>query len=275
MKKLVCAFAAGILPVASQAATTWKDQADRLSKVSATLLDAYPVSSPISKDLVMGADLLYTLLPPLNTTVGGKSEKVPSSPFHISPTFFAAAPIVTWDDRFVAARFSLGGLIPGLGAEEALGLKAELGQITTTGEIQYQQNITSEVAVYGLTGFHFTYAQVEGAITDVDACEDRDLCDTFNTVTLYTYAGVGAIYKDWVWTQAVVGYKDTRSTLKIESDGVERSTQDTLSDLDIPLVTQVSFGTKILENFDLAFSQTFVWQRAHLPRFSMKYTYQF
>lgn len=123
----ICLFAILFLSQSSSLhAVTWEAQAERLQQVSAAQLDAAPIPAPYSVPLTFRFQVNSALLPKVDPTVGGKSEKVPAAPFH-------AIPMVQIEDggdltpsKWISGGLWVGHLPPG--GEKLVGITAKLQQ---------------------------------------------------------------------------------------------------------------------------------------------------
>jgi hypothetical protein len=213
----------------------WEQQAERLERISATLLDGIPIPEPGTVKYGLGLKFDVSLLPKPNPKIGSKEEKVPSSPLHAVPTLKGYG-LLDVSPRLRAGGFaSAGYLAPG--AEGLFGIKAKVSQYAAGagGSLAYKWNPTLTLTTD--VGLHATGGSVKGAITAPNAQ------DEFTFKTLVFYAAPGILLPSWgLWANLLLGSKSTEAELKIPSDETTLKTKDTLQDASMPLIFQAALG---------------------------------
>jgi hypothetical protein len=271
MKLIAFIFCALLSHHAFAKEVTWEVQAERLQNVSAALLDNLPVGEPVSAQFAIGLGTQISFLPKPSPRIGGKSEKVPSSPVHAVPTVtLSGLPFLnvgSWG-RFFGVQGWAGFLPPG--GEKLFGVKAKLTQYSLGAAVLGAFPVTSTFYVYSPLGFQYNNIDVEGAITASDAN------DSFKAKTSVFYIAPGIRYVPWkIWANVFLGKKTTRSEFKIPKDDTLFDIKDDLSDTPFPVITQLSVGTDLPYNFSANLSYEIMVERLTMPRLGLSYQYSF
>lgn len=242
------------------APVTWEEQAERLQNVSASLLDGAPVGEPL-QNTSAEVRAVVSFLPKVNSKIGSKSEKVPSSPVHAVPTLqFNAV-----SGRAFGVQLWGGYLPPG--GEKLFGIKAKLSQWQVGGAVQGILPLQG-FELFLPVGFQMGKATLTGPITAADSDDD------FVSTTRFLYLAPGVRFPALnVWAGVLVANKNTKSEFKISSEGTNLSLIDMLSDSSFPYVTQASVGWFHASGVQLAVSELFVPKRVTMPRLLVSYQY--
>lgn len=249
----------------ANADVTWEEQAERLQNVSATLLDGIPVGEPLTTQLSVEAKTIISLLPKVDPTVGGKKEKVPSSPLHTIPTLQVNARFVDSQPYAVGAQAWAGYLMPG--AESLFGIDAKLSQFGFGASVVGSYVIGSG-ALYANLGYQHTSANLKGAITAIGAG------DKFDSKTSTFYAAPGYIFNDInLWANVLVAFKSTESTFEIPADHTKFKNTDDLGDTGFPFASQISLGWRHSSGIQIGASELYVPKRLLMPRLLVSYQY--
>lgn len=248
---------------------TWEEQAERLQNVSASLLDGVPVSLVMPGGLYVSAGGAFSFLPEVNPRVGGKKEKVPSSPVHGIPTLQVSYGLDLTAVR-VGARV-WGGYLPA-GAEGVFGIEAELNQWSAGAALAAGFAIPLPPFVGGPAvelGWQKSSAAVRGAITAKHAK------DTFDTETQIVYASLG-LHPRTIGLHAAVmlGIKETKSTFEIPADSTKLALTDDLSDTGFPYLTQVQVGWRMPPGIMVGLAELWVPERLAMPRLFAQLDYE-
>jgi hypothetical protein len=250
---------------------TWEVQAERLQNVSAALLDNLPNGAPVSAQFSLGIGTQVSFLPKPSPRVGGKEEKVPSSPLHAVPTIsLNALPFLNsgnWG-RFIGTQIWAGYLPPG--GEKLFGVKAKLNQYSFGAALLAAIPITSTLYFYSPLGYQYNYVDIEGAITEENAS------DSFKANTNLFYLAPGLRYVPWkVWGNVMLGQKTTRSTFVIPADSTKFEITDDLSDTNLPFFTQLTVGYDLPYNLSANLSYEYMAERLAMPKVGIAYQYSF
>jgi hypothetical protein len=260
---------AATLPILQPAfaVTTWENQAERLQKVSATLLDNVPVGDPVSAETAVELRFVISFLPKVNPTVGGKTEKVPSSPVHTIPTVQLNKMLITQKPVNVGLQVWAGYLMPG--AESLFGIKAKLSQYAFGAAADFSYALSSGELFWNM-GFQNTGATLKGEITSSHSD------DTFKTQNLSFYAAPGYHMPSLgLWANFLVGLKSGTSEFDITSDATNYKFTDTLSDGSPPFLTQIAAGWRHSSGLQVGAAELFVPKRLTMPRLIFSYQLAF
>lgn len=248
-------------------AVEWQEQAERLQKISATLLDGYPMGEPLRAQLGVEGKAIISFLPDVDPTVGGKSEKVPSSPVHAIPTAQVNGQIPLPADIHLGGQLWLGYLMPG--TEQLVGIDASLSQsafgFAAVPSLRLQQNLEGYVNL----GYQQTSAKVKGAITAPNAK------DEFSADNSFIYGAFGLIFLNAdVWMSVLLGKKSTDSTFYIPSDHTRFKMHDALDDSQFGYVQQFSVGWYHPSGVQIGLAEVLVPARLLMPRLMLSYQYE-
>lgn len=260
----------GVAKAADPSSVTWEQQAERLQNVSAALLDAMPVSLLPSQGLSVGAWGALSFLPDVNPRVGGKSEKVPSSPVHAVPEFQIAygqgLGLLTLTGRLWA-----GYLPPGV--EGLLGIDAKLSQWTVGGAVGTTLPVPTPpfIGRPGIEiGLQASGSKLTGAITEPKAD------DKFTASGRLFYLSAGLHPKAMgLHAVALIATRKVDSTFTVSSSQTELSLVDELRDADIPFAVQAQLGWKLPLGVTLGVAELWVPERLAMPRVFASYEYVF
>lgn len=254
---------------ASPSSVTWEQQAERLQVVSASLLDAVPVTVLPPKSLHLGVSSVLSLLPEVNPRVGGKSEKVPSSPVHTVPMIQLGYGLGLSALAQGTARV-WGGYLPS-GLEGVFGVKAELSQWAVGAALGVKMGLGLPPFVGDLgaeMGMQLTSASLSGAITEPEAN------DEFETDSRILFLALG-LHPEHMGLHAafLVASKQTTSRFVVSSSRTELEVTDKLSDASPPLVMQAQIGAKLPFGLTLGFAELWVPERLLMPRLFGQFEY--
>jgi hypothetical protein len=264
------ALLVGLFPSISRAdepvRVTWEQQAERLQNVSAALLDSMPVSILPPNGLSVGAWGALSFLPEVNPRVGGKSEKVPSSPVHAVPqlqlAYGQSLAVVS-----VTGRLWAGYLPPGL--EGLMGIDAELSQWTVGGAVGSTLPLPTPPFIGRPAlelGLQTSGAKLTGAITEPKAK------DKFTSSGRILYMSLGLQPKDFgLHAALVVATRKVDSTFVVSSSRTELSLVDELEDASFPMVLQGQLGWRFPLGITAGVAQLWVPSRLAMPRLFASY----
>lgn len=247
------------------AVATWQEQAERLQKVSATLLDDAPIGDPIDGTLGIEFRSAISFLPTVSSHVGEKNEKVPSSPIHAVPTF-------AFNSKFFStAFFSLGASVCGgylvPGAERLMGIHARLSQLVYGAAFAPSFQF-SWGSLFTWMGYQVTTADLTGGITEVDAS------DSFHVNTRLGSLAVGVQVPSWgLWFNVMLAKKSSTSRFEIPADQTTFQFSDTLGDASPALMAQASLGYRHPSGVQIALSELRVPKRLTMPRLLLSYQF--
>jgi len=242
---------------------TWQNQAERLQVVNATLLD----SAPIEELLPTGIFYLQfvstlAIVPKVNSTVGSKTEDIPSPPVHSVPQLKLTHKILRAQNTSVYLRAWV-GYLPN-GAEKLLAMDASFKQSIYGASLVVSQR-TKNFRFYFPLGFQQSNAELQGAITSSTAN------DNFTVDSKLIYTGFGmASANSHFWGNLLAGKKKTRSTFFVEEDKTTFTLDDELEDSSFPFYVQGSIG-KRFGNLNLAVAQIYVPKRLTMTKFMVSY----
>jgi|GEM_PF-609031 len=256
---------------ASAIAVQWETQADRLQQISATLLDGVPVPHPVKyDDVTLGLGVDISFLPKLNTTVGGKTEKVPQAKFHAVPTVEATGGMLLGKSMGLGFA-AYGGVLPPM-PKFVSGIEAKLLQTTYGALFDVGMLAGKQLLVFGQAGWHGTNGTVKGQI----ASKNGD--DTFAVKTSIFHVSVGAAHEPTrLHASYQIGYRDAHSKLTIKEDDTALTLDDSLGDARVPLFSQATVGwaPAWARGTRTALSFFYVPNRLYLPRLTLAYVYSF
>ncbi len=241
------------------ATVVWEQQAQRLQDINASFLDAAPIVQPQSMGKGLKFHLPISLLPKVNTTIGSKSEKVPTSPIHTIPILSLFYGQGGWSVDI------WGGFLP-TGAEKIMGLSSSVTEFLGGLKGSYSFVLSNDIQTELSLGAQYSQADVEGGITEIDAK------DSFKTQSTLFYSGFSFIYSHVCWASLSLGIKKTKSTLDIPSDQAHLVTTDTLSDSTIPLYTTIMAGLTY-NSWKVGIGEHYVPLRLWMPKAFITYEY--
>lgn len=244
-------------------AVTWEMQAERLQKISATLLDGVPFTSPVTNNFSLELQLPISILPKIDSTVGAKTEKVPSSPVHTIPTLKLNTFVGRSNLFDLGVQMWAGYLVPG--AERFVGIDAKLSQFSIGGAVVPSKNI-GPFHIYVSIGGQLAKAELKGAITG------SDTKDEFSTDTTLLFISPG-FYEpsSRLWGNITLGKKSTSSTFEIPSDKTVFQLEDDLSDTNLGWFVQGSVGINFQNGIQVAIAELWVPSRLLMPRLLLGY----
>jgi len=253
----------------SRAEVTWEQQAERLQNISATLLDGVPFAEPIAKTRGIEASAAVSFLPKTNPTIGGKSEKVPSSPVHMVPTFkFDHRPSSIFSGNVGYEVWA--GYLPS-GGEKLVNINAKLTQYLAGSALDYVLALDQGMAIHLPLGVQVSSASVKGAITA------KDSNDSFTAATSLFYFAPGIVLPleamlgpgESAWFNLLLGSKTTSSDFKIPADGTEFKLKDNRA------VAQIAAGVSLARGFEIGAGLLYVPERLMMPRLRVGYHFAF
>lgn len=242
-------------------AETWEQQAERLQNVSAAMLDDLPFAEMPSGLINMIVKANVSLLPKTNSTVGGKSESVPSSPVHTVPTVQGEISEEVVTHWYSGGRLWLGYLPSG--SEKLVGLNAAIKQ-SVYGVAWINRYQSGFVEPGFELGFQKGSAMIKGAIT----ASDSD--DEFKADTQITYGAFGLRVPEWrAWTTLMFAQRKAESEFFIPSDQTRLQLVDTLDDASPRLAEQLAVGMDLDHGVQVGVAQVFVPKRLTMTRLLM------
>lgn len=264
LKQIWFATLATVFAQASTAfAITWEEQAERLQKVSATLLDGVPFTNPVTNNFSLEIQIPLSVLPKVDSTVGAKSEKVPSSPVHTIPTLKFNSFVGRSNLFDLGIQMWAGYLVPG--AERLVGIDAKLSQVAIGGAVVPSKNI-GPFHIYLSVGGQMAKAELKGAITG------SDTHDEFSTNTTLIFLSPGFYEPSMrLWGNLMLGKKSTSSRFEIPSDKTVFQLEDDLSDTSLGWFVQGSLGMNFQNGIQVALAELWVPSRLLMPRLLLGY----
>jgi len=243
---------------ASAYAVLWEEQAERLQKISATLVDYAPVHSPVLRTVGIRVYGDINILPKLNTTVGSKSEDVPAPPVSTVPSL---------EGRFSFKPhklFSLGfgghvGFLPS-GAESLLGLTASAESVVYGAWMQVgwsAEDFNFEARV----GTNVATTTVTGGVT---LPESNDAFDSQNTSPYLSYL---MMYDESLYGGFTLLSRRATSSFFIEADNTEFFFKDKQD-----CWIQLFVGYFVTDRFSVGLALAHIPERATIPKLSFSYT---
>lgn len=248
-------------------AVNWEQQAERLARVSATLLDGIPVLEPATSKYGLGLKFDTSLLPKPNPKVGSKKENVPSSPVHAVPTLKGYGLFDINEKLKAGFHLYAGYLVPGL--EGLMGVKAKLSQLAYGGGGTFHMVLSPLFALTADAGLHMTSGKATGAITEPDAKDEF----TFNTMAYYLAPGM-YMPTTGIWGNVMLGMKNTKAELQITKTKNKIATTDTLDDAPVPVWFQIAAGWKhVPTGMSAGLAYMVVPERLYMPRLQLAAVY--
>ena len=235
----------------SYSSVTWKQQAERLQKISASLTESIPVTAPIKRNSL---DLLFNIsfLPTQNTMVGSKSENTDTPPVHSIPTIKYNFKI----NNDLYSSFWVGSL-PKF-------LTSKLSQHSVD---QYVAGVEFQLLLknsfYLTYGHQLTSSKVTGNITS------KEFIDELESISGAIYLGAGQNLDLFFWN-INLGSRRNDSEFFIQEDDTTYKFSDQLEDSAIPLYVQISFGTTY-KSFLISFSELYIPKRLFMPKLTLSY----
>lgn len=248
----------------ADASVLWIDQAQRLQEVSASLLDSIPVAVPLPNALSLGVRADVSFLPTPNPRVGGKIEKLPTSPIQSIPLIFSSVGLGLGSSERMSAEISAGLLPPGV--EKLLGVKASLLQTHVGGRFQLSTVRFGQARLNMGVGMARTTSSVEGTFSSTSGT------DRFSAEAQFKFAeGSVQHARSGVWAGIALGSKKTTSRLSIQEDATDLKLTDTLANARQPYWSQFTLGVAGRGRWSIALSELVVPDRVEMPRLSFSW----
>jgi hypothetical protein len=263
-----CCFVSLAAIAAEPSRVTWEQQAERLQNVSASLLDSVPVSVVPAAGFRLGVAAAVSILPDVDPRVGGKSERVPSSPIHTVPqlqtSYGLGLAVVRLTGRVWA------GYLPA-GTESLIGLKAKLSQWTAGAALGV--GVPLQIAPFVShpaveVGVQVSEAELRGSITEANAS------DSFDSATALVFLSAG-FQPERTGLHAVVllATKSTKSKFVVSSSRTELELTDTLADAQFPYLLQGQIGWRFPLGVTVGVAELWVPSRLAMPRIFGQFEY--
>ena len=160
----------------------WETQAERLQLVSAAMLDAEPMLTPIDSKWHLGLRSVVSVLPKTNATIGGKTEQPPQPPVHSVPTLELAGKYDVASVGAVHAR-AWAGYLPE-SAAKTTGMNAAAKQTIWGLALGDDADRLSEVILRTDIGSQAAIGHVEGAMTEEGANDRFDVSSRIDFASL-------------------------------------------------------------------------------------------
>lgn len=246
-------------------AIEWETQAERLQLVSAAMLDAEPLLTPIESKWYVGLRSVVSALPKTNATVGGKTEQPPQPPVHAVPTLELGSKYDFASRGDIHAR-AWAGYLPG-SASKATGMNAAarqtLGGIALGAgfDLLYAGSLETDI------GTQVSKTEVEGAITEADAHDRFDVNSRIDFASL-TFSPKRLRH---LWMQAQVAQRTVQSRFEIPKDATLFEYSDESRIAKGSGSTQVAVGYSFQNGVSLAAGFLNVPDRVSMPRVLLGY----
>ena len=256
----------GILLPQVTYAIEWEVQAERLQEVSASLLDAAPIPSPLATKPSLRAQSTVSFLPKVNPQVGAKAENVPSAPVHTVPSLGLETPIFggqSWQSQFGISV----GYLPS-GAEGVVGVKAKLRQ-HTVGTTLGASKLGAGILPYGSLSFHHSEAAMSGPITSKDGQDQFDV--RTDIVTLSLGGQLVQSYGYW-WLGLATASRRAVSQFFIEEDQTTIAITDDSSGNIADMQRQAAIGLDLNVGVRVAVGVIDTPDRSIMPRATFAYS---
>lgn len=248
----------------AEGSVLWIEQAQRLQEVSASLLDTIPVTIPLPNTFSLGVRADLSFLPTPNPRVGGKMEKLPTSPIQSVPLIFSSVGLGLGNFERMSAEISAGILPPGV--EKLLGIKASLLQTHLGGRFQLSSVRFGQARLNMGVGMARTTSSVEGSFSSTSGT------DRFSAAAEFKFVEASAQHsRSGVWAGVALGSKKTTSRLSIQEDATDLKLTDTLANARQPYWSQFTLGIAGRGGWSIALSELVVPDRVEMPRLSFSW----
>lgn len=261
----------GLGQASSSTAATWEAQAERLQKVSASLLDAQPVLTQTKtgeqkQQFRIEGKTVVSVLPKMNATVGAKTEQPPQPPVHSIPTA---------EGSYISSPTAVGsaivrgwyGYLPGAAAG-TMGMKASCEQSIYGLSLGLKNEDMNFVTAALELGQQWNAAKVKGGITEPEA---KDL---FQVKTKLRFASLSVSPKvlPKLWAQGQVTERQVGTHFEIPADGTTFDLTDSSTIRGGNAASQVAIGYAMGRGFQAAVALLNVPQRSSIPRVLLSYS---
>lgn len=247
-------------------AIEWEVQAERLQEVSASLLDAAPMPSPLATKPSVRAQTVMSFLPKVNAQVGAKAEDVPSAPVHTVPSLGIEMPF--FSSSSVQTQFGINaGYLPS-GAEGLVGIKATLKQ-QAAGATFAISKMGTGLLPYGSLSIHHTEAAMRGPISSKEG-EDRFDVRT-NIATLSLGSQLTQSYGNY-WIGAALAMRRAVSEFYIDEDQTAIELIDDSSKSVSDMQHQAAVGLDLNLGIRVAVGVIDTPHRSRMPRATFAYS---
>ena len=246
--------------MAAHAGVTWEQQAERLQLVNASLLESWQFGEyPLDDTRYITTKSVISLLPEINTTVGGKTEKSVAPTFHGLPTLEANYRF----SKSIVGHAWVGYLPSGL--ESIANMDGTFSQSLYGAGITYTRGRNWFFPL----SFQWTKADYDGNISS----STSTVIDSFSIDAFMYSAGVGYFFEKYnIWTNFLVGRKINKSIYKIQEDQTTVSLRDTMSDSTLGMTYQASIGYRG-KRWQFAIGELYQPNRILISKFLVSYAW--
>lgn len=246
-------------------AVGWETQAERLQLVSAAMLDAEPMLTPIDSKWHLGLRSVVSILPKTNATVGGKTEQPPQPPVHSVPTLELGGKYDVASAGAVHARVWAGYLPES--AAKTTGMNAAAKQSIWGAALGYDADRLSDVIIRTDIGSQSAVGHVEGAMTEADASDRFDVSSRID----FASVTVSAQRLKTLWLQLQVAQRRVQSRFDIPKDDTSLEFSDESRVADGNASSQIAAGFGFQNGISVAAGYLNVPGRLSMPRFLLGY----
>lgn len=246
-------------------AVGWETQAERLQLVSAAMLDAEPMLTPIDSKWHLGLRSVVSVLPKTNATIGGKTEQPPQPPVHSVPTLELGGKYDVGAVGSLHAR-AWAGYLPEAAAKTT-GMNAVAKQTIWGLALGYDADRLSEVIVRTDIGSQSAVGHVQGAMTEEDANDRFDVSSRIDFASLT----LSPQRLKSLWLQLQVAQRRVLSRFDIPKDDTSLEFFDESRVADGNASSQIAAGYGFKNGISVAAGYLNVPGRLSMPRFLVGY----
>lgn len=246
-------------------AVAWETQAERLQLVSAAMLDAEPMLTPVDAKWHLGLRSVVSILPKTNATIGGKTEQPPQPPVHSVPTLELGGKYDVAAAGAVHAR-AWAGYLPE-SAAKTTGMNAAAKQTIWGLALGYDADRMNQVIVRTEIGSQSGVGHVEGAMTEADASDRFDVSSRIDFASLT----VSPQRFKTLWLQLQVAQRRVESRFDIPKDDTSLEFSDESRIADGNASSQIAAGYGFQNGISVAAGYLNVPGRLSMPRFLIGY----
>lgn len=243
----------------------WEDQAERLQLVSAAMLDAQPLLTPIESKWHLGLRSVVSALPKTNATVGGKTEQPPQPPVHSVPTLELGTKYELGAAGAVHGRAWFGYLPQS--AAKTTGMDAACRQQIWGLALGYKMDRLSEVIVRTDFGSQSATTHVEGAMTEANSSDKFDVNSRIDFASLT----LAPQRLKSLWIQVQAAQRRVQSRFEIPKDDTALEFLDESRFASGNASSQIATGYDFTNGISVAAGYLNVPGRLSMPRFLVGY----
>lgn len=261
-------------------AEVWKDQTRRLIQVSASLLDDVPagLAAPSTGQLTFDLGTSATLVPNIDSTVGSKTEGVPSAPVHVLPTLgVSIAPFSTHLLKSSILIRGFAGWLPEQASRSFLSGGSIFTQTKFGLEVQASdtQGILSDGIIWGARLYQQTGdSQLTGRFSSAATTGSADSFKSSNSSSGFSISGTHK--RSAIYSEVMAFRRNATSKFFIAEDQNLLLVEDGSNDLNEnhgegSFGGQVSLGWQASPQLQIGAAQLFIPSRLSAVRFFFRF----